>query len=400
MTLLGALSACVGQPSVSSSSEARATPPPATRAPTTMPATTTPEIAATYELEVTPQPPQESRTAAPVPSTPAADFPIDTAVTVPPGYRAEIYAQGLAQPTALTFGPDGRLYVAQLSGEIVAMEGPGAVAQVYIRGLERPLGLVWRGTDLYVMSQGTLSIFPNSGAAPGKRRDLLIGIPTAGMQNNNIILGRDDWLYVGIGSLCDHCRPDNPISGQIRRIKPDGSNWQTYATGLRNSFGLTVAPDGTLWATDNGREDLPPGLPPEELNQIVAGGDYGWPRCYSDRVPDPQGGGTASNCAATIVPVASFPAHTSPVGLVFYTGGTFAPEDNGALFVGLAGAWDRLPEHGRRIVRVHLRDRAPTETSDWSTGWGRPISLINAPNGTLLVADLDRGTITRIVWAK
>ncbi len=232
VALLGALSACAGQPSVSSSSEARATPPPATRAPTTAPVTTPPAIAATYALEVTPQPPQESRTAAPVTSSPAADLPIDTTVTVPPGYRAEIYAQGLAQPTALAFGPDGRLYVAQLSGEIVTVDGPGAVAQVYIHGLERPLGLAWRGADLYVMGQGTLSVFPNSGAAPGKRHDLLAGIPTAGMQNNNIVLGRDDWLYIGIGSLCDHCRPDNPISGQIRRIKPDGSSWQTSATPL------------------------------------------------------------------------------------------------------------------------------------------------------------------------
>jgi len=327
-------------------------------------------------------------------------LPADTAVTVPPGYRAEIYAQGVAQPTALTLGPDGYLYVTQLSGEVVIVDGPGATPRVYISGLERPLGLVWRGADLYMLSQGTLSVFPNSGVTPGKRRDLLTGIPTAGMQNNNLVLGQDDWLYLGIGSLYDHCRPDNPISGQIRRVRPDGSGWQTYATGLRNPFGLTVGPDGTLWATDNGREDLPPGLPPEELNRIVGGGDYGWPHCYGDRVPDPQGGGNATNCAATIPPVATFPAHWSPVGLAFYTSGRFAPEDNGALFVGMAGAWDRSPDHERRIVRVRLQDGAPAETTDWSTGWGRPISLLTAPDGALLVADLDRGTITRIVWSR
>jgi hypothetical protein len=97
------------------------------------------------------------------------------------------------------------------------------------------------------------------------------------------------------------------IADQVRRVRPDGSDWQTYATGVRNPFGLTVGPDGTLWATDNGREDLPPGLPPEELNRIVAGGNYGWPRCYGDRVPDPLGGGNATNCAATIPPRRSRP---------------------------------------------------------------------------------------------
>ncbi|HEY3232323.1 MAG TPA: PQQ-dependent sugar dehydrogenase, partial [Roseiflexaceae bacterium] len=369
LALLGVLSACAAEASPGPPGGAPAQPP-----------TPTPTVMA------------EPVTALPTASAPVSTLPLDAAVSVPPGYRAELYAQGLAQPTALTFGPDGRLYVAQLSGEIVALDGPGATAQVYIRGLERPLGLVWRGADLYVMSQGTLSIFPSSGAVSGNRRDLLTGIPTAGMQNNNLVLGQDGWLYMGIGSLCDHCPPDNPISGQIRRIKPDGSDWQTYATGLRNPFGLTVAPDGTLWATDNGREDLPHGLPPEELNRIIAGGDYGWPRCYGDRVPDPQGGGTIGNCAATIPPAATFPAHSSPVGLVFYTGGAFASDDNGALFVGLAGAWDRSPEHGRRIVRVRLRYNSPAESSDWSIGWGRPIGLIIAPNGALLVADHDRGT--------
>src|SRR5262245_51030719 len=71
-------------------------------------------------------------------------LPADTAVTVPPRYHAEIYAQGLTQPTALTLGPDGHLYVTQLSGELVIVDGPGARPRVYISGLERPLGLVWR----------------------------------------------------------------------------------------------------------------------------------------------------------------------------------------------------------------------------------------------------------------
>ena len=402
LAVLWLFSACTARPSVDSPSDApiQRTPVPTVVSRTSITDATPALIAApaTRALEVTPLPTPATASPVPIPSPAPTTLPRDTAVVVPQGYRAERYAQGLSQPTALAFGPDRRLYIAQLSGEIVVLDGPGAAPQGYISGLERPLGLVWRNADLYVMSQGTLSVFPNSRATAGKRRDLLTSIPTAGMQNNNLVLGSDDWLYVGIGSLCDHCRPENQISGQIRRLRPDGSGWQTYATGVRNNFGLTVAPDGTLWGTDNGREDLPAGLPAEELNRIVAGGDYGWPRCYGDRVPDPQGGGNARNCVATIPPVATFPAHSSPVGLVFYTGGAFAPDDNGALFVGLAGAWDRSAGVGRRIVRVRVRGNAPTETTDWSAGWGRPIGLINAPDGTLLVADLDRGVITRIVW--
>ncbi len=359
--------------------------------------TALPTAPPTIPIEVTAQAAATLLPTLPAAATPTAQPALapDSAVSVPAGYVATIYSSGLSQPTALAWGPDGRLYAAQLSGEVVALAAAGAAPQPYISGLNRPLGLAWRGDDLYVLSQGTLSVFTSSGAAAGPRRDLLTDIPSAGMQNNNLVLGADDWLYMGIGSLCDHCQPDNGISGQIRRVRPDGSDWQTYAVGVRNSFGLTIAPDGALWATDNGREDLPAGLPPEELNQIVQGGDYGWPRCYGDRVPDPDGGGSAESCADTLAPVATFPAHSSPVGLTFYTGTTFAAADQGALFVGLAGAWDRADTAGQRIVRVQLDADAPAVTS-WSTGWSRPIALINAPDGALLVADLDRGLITRI----
>ena len=170
-------------------------------------------------------------------------------------------------------------------------------------------------------------------------------------------------------------------------MRPGGSDWQTYATGLRNPFSLTVGPDGTLWATDNEREDLPPGLPPEELNRIVAGGDYGWPRCYGDRVPDPEGGGNATNCARTMAPVATFPAHWSPVGLAFYTGGRFAPEDNGALFVGMAGVWDRSRDHGRRMVRVRLRD-----------GVERMPRMVGVQDGKPLLQDGGILDVANVIW--
>ena len=78
---------------------------------------------------------------------------------VPPSFRAELYAQGLSSPTALAFGPDGKLYVTQLNGaegagmgQVLSIGGPGAPPDVVLNRLNKPTGLVWRERDLYLVA--------------------------------------------------------------------------------------------------------------------------------------------------------------------------------------------------------------------------------------------------------
>ena len=110
---------------------------------------------------------------------------------------------------------------------------------------------------------------------------------------------------------------------------------QRFATGIRNAVGLAWSPGlHALYATQHGRDalhDSYPKLysveksddtPSEELLKVEAGGDYGWPYCYHDRVLRrlvlaPEYGGDANKagrCADKKLPVLAFPGHWAPDG--------------------------------------------------------------------------------------
>lgn len=141
---------------------------------------------------------------------------------------------------------------------------------------------------------------------------------------------------------------------------------------------------------DNGRDDL--GLAaPEELNRIVEGEDYGWPDCYGiDR---------GRNCQGTVPPVAELEPRSSADGLTFYTGRQFPAEYTNNLFVALYGAHGR--QTGMKVQRVALsriREGYTAQVSDFATGFDRPLDVVVAADGWLLVADFGRGKIYALRW--
>ena len=127
------------------------------------------------------------------------------ALTVPAGWTAERYATGLTRPTALAFGPDGRLYVAQETGQIVVVGVGSAKPRVLARGFHTPLGLAWHGPRLLVSSQGRLDSLNLQGGRLVARRTLVRGLPFGRHQQDNVVIGRDGRLYFGSGSTCDAC---------------------------------------------------------------------------------------------------------------------------------------------------------------------------------------------------
>ena len=93
-------------------------------------------------------------TLAAVATLPAAGT--DQGIRVPAGFRVGIFASGLAQPTAMAYGPDGRIYVTQNGGTLVAIRRGTRKPPALLRGFRIPLGLAWRGHDLFVSEQGRL----------------------------------------------------------------------------------------------------------------------------------------------------------------------------------------------------------------------------------------------------
>jgi glucose/arabinose dehydrogenase len=315
---------------------------------------------------------------------------------LPAGFRIETYASGLESPTAMAFGPDGRLYVTQEGGTLVVTRRGSRRPVVGARSLRSPLGLAWHGRLLFVSQQGRLERFVLRGGRLGSRRTLVRGLPFGRHQQDNVVVGADGRLYLGSGSTCDVCRERDRRSAAILSLRRDGGDLRVFARGLRNPFGLAVQPGtGRLYASVNERDELGTEARPEPAESVVIvrpGAHYGWPRCW----PSYWRKRLVGRCSGVTRPIAYLEPHSSADGIAFYTGDTFPEDYRGDLFVALWGQYNS-ERHGRRVVRVDLlpdgRSRRVTKFAD---GFDHPLALAVDPRGGLLVADWGRGVIYRI----
>jgi glucose/arabinose dehydrogenase len=186
---------------------------------------------------------------------PAAGAP--PGVKVPAGFRVETFASGLTQPTAMAYGPDGRIYVTQTGGSLVAIRRGTTHPQVLARGLRTPLGLAWRGRSVFVSEQGRLERLTLRNGRLAARRVVVKGLPFGQHQQDNVVLGPNGRLYWGSGSTCDVCRERDPRSAAVLSLRPNGRDLRVVARGLRNPYGLAFQPvTGRLYASVNGADDL------------------------------------------------------------------------------------------------------------------------------------------------
>ncbi len=320
-------------------------------------------------------------------------------VVAPPGVAVTVWAQDLGNPTSITFGPDGALYVANLGGDVIALrdlDGNGVVEDGehthYASGLNSPLGLLFVDRDLYVGHRGGLTRLRDndqSGQAD-EFRQLVEGLPALRHQTNGLAVGPDGRLYVGQGSTSDRGETGiQDLEASILVLNPDGSGLSVFARGTRNPYDLGFYP-GTdeLFATDNGR-DVPASGVPDELNLIAANGNYGWPDCWGNFQGD--------QCGGTVAPVLTLPEHSAAAGMAFYTGSMFSEWQNNA-FVALYGANSGDPNIGRRVVRISLSRAGGSwsgEVDDFATGLDRPLDVTGGPDGAIYVADFAAGIIYR-----
>ena len=108
-----------------------------------------------------------------------------------------------------------------------------------------------------------------------------------------------------------------------------------------------------------------------------------------------------------VPPVVELPAHTTPLGMTFYTGTQFPAAYRHALFVSMKGSTTRSEKVGYKLVRVLMKDGRPAGVEDFATGWlkdgavsGRPVGLVTGGDGALYVADDNKGFIYRISYAR
>jgi glucose/arabinose dehydrogenase/mono/diheme cytochrome c family protein len=394
-----------------------------------------------------------------------------------PGFCATVFADNLGHVRHLAAAPDGALYANTWSGRyfrnsppppggfLVALrdtkgDGHANVIQRFGVTVESGgsggSGIAFYNGALYAEENGRIlryAVAPGALVPDAPPTVVLSGLPLTGDHPMHLFVidGKGN-LYVDLGSATNACQSENRIAGS-RGLDPcveketRGGTWRydanksgqvfspagRYVSGIRNGEGFAFDAAGRLFATQHGRDQLYQNwpqlytaeqsaeLPAEELIQLSAGTDYGWPECYYDQnqkklVLAPEyggdGGRTVGLCAQRQAPVAAFPGHWAPNDLAIYLGTRFPASYRGGAFIAFHGSWNRapLPQGGYNVVFQPLADgKASGPSVVFADGFAgaykepgraafRPTGLAVGPDGALYVSDDSHGRIWRITY--
>jgi glucose/arabinose dehydrogenase len=342
------------------------------------------------------------------------DFPLK----LPDNFKIEIFAKNLPGARVMAFGGDGSMWVTRTSAGAVTkltIKDGKVVSQADVFNLTKlrgPHGIAFDPQNpqiFYLAEEHRISkIMLDTEISPQKIADL----PTqgGGHSTRTIEFGPDDRLYVSIGSSCNVCDENDPRRAAIYVMDKDGKNFKQYAKGLRNSVFFDWSEvDGSMWATDMGRDLLGDDTPPDEINVIKEGGNYGWPICYGKNIHDTNFDKKTyirNPCQEPFETPSKvdLQAHSAPLGLDFVPEEGWPEEYWYDLIVAFHGSWNRSTPTGYKLVRIKLDEKGNYQgTEDFITGWlasngalGRPVDVLIQPGGVMYVSDDKAGVIYKI----
>jgi glucose/arabinose dehydrogenase len=335
-------------------------------------------------------------------------------IQLPPGFSIEVYAE-VPEARSMTLGPDGIVFVGSMRrgtvSAVVPRAGERAETVIVARGLNTPNGVAFRDGALYVAEINRILRYDGIAAAlrnPPKPAVVTDRYPSDGHHGWKFIaFGPDGKLYVPVGAPCNVCEADADRYALISRIHPDGSGYEVFARGVRNSVGFDWDPrTKELWFNEHGRDMMGDDMPADELNHAPrAGLHFGFPYCHQGDTPDPELG--KRPCTEFTPPALKQGGHVAPDGLRFYTGTMFPPEYRNRIFIAQHGSWNRSQKSGYRVMMVTLKDNKVERYEPFATGWmeneqawGGPVDVLVMPDGALLVSDDRAGVIYRISYAR
>jgi len=347
--------------------------------------------------------------ASPALPTAEADLP---QLTVPEGFKVEVFAGGLDKPRTLRVADDGTVFVSTWQGNNVYAIPPGGEPKVIYSGLDWPNGIALHGGDLYIAEHSRIVVAKDIMSDldnPPELEELYTGLSEPRPHGWRFLaVGPDEKLYVSNSSPCNICARGEG-DGEIRRMELDGSGAEPILKGMRNTVGFDWSPkDGNLWFTDNQRDWLSEDIPQDELNVLTEEGqDFGFPYCHNGIFTDPEYG-WGRQCSEFTDPVALLGPHTAPLGMRFYEGGMFPEAYKGQIFIAKHGPWNRTVLEGAEVAVAYVDAGTGIEkTEPFMTGFivdnqyvGRPVDVVTMPDGAMLVSDDWNGAIYRVSYGE
>ena len=320
----------------------------------------------------------------------------------------EIWQDGFKQPRFMLLGPSKEILLADSGvngpeGAIYVLQGKERKA--IIERLTRPYGLALHDGWLYVGEPESVKRYKYDAkamTAPGRAKRWFRSRASAAATGRAACcsLAMASRFCVGTGSGSNVSPGEDPRRAAINCYNPDGSGHEIYASGTRNPIGLRWYPGNghfgrrcrsatnwvTIWSPTTSptfrRAASTAGLTPTRGRmRIRATRDSGptwWPRPIQGDV--------------------LLGSHVAVLDFLFYTGTQFPKEYQGGAFLAFHGSWNRSKRVGQSMAFIPFKDGKPSGPmkeilTGWMVGpdsrdvWGRPVGLLQLPDGSLLISE-------------
>jgi glucose/arabinose dehydrogenase len=348
---------------------------------------------------------------------PAGQLPLDK-LKVPPGFKVEIYAEGIPEARSLALGDKGTVFVSnRLLTDVYAIvdrDGKREVKKI-LKGLKAPNGIAFNKGTLYVAERHRITRYDgiedrlDNPPEPKVVIDNLDPTQQPGHFWKFLAFGPDGKLYFNIGSPGNIVMPSYE-QASINRVDPNTGVMENYVRGVRNSVGFDWHPQTReLWFTNHGRDWINDDMPNDTLHRVTRNGmNFGYPFCHQGDFLDPDFG-KGRSCKEFDAPAAKLGAHIAPLGMRFYTGRMFPAEYRDNIFIAMHGSWNRTVKQGYNVMRVSLDANGNAKMVPFLEGfltdakadppmWGRPVDVLVMRDGALLVSDDYNGIIYQISY--
>jgi glucose/arabinose dehydrogenase len=320
--------------------------------------------------------------------TASASASIGAGLTGPSGLTATVHAKDLKHVSALATDAQGRLWVATAAASdagkdaVYLVTAAGATPKKVVTDVHTPLGILWIGDTLYLSEADRVVALTGFDGTAFASRTTIVSFTDGTGELNGVAVGADGRMYVGISAPCDSCTPTETYSASVVSFRPDGSDLQVFASGIRAPVGLAFYPGTSdLFVTMNQRDDLGKRTPGDWLSVVRSGESWGFPSYY---------GQVGTKYESMPRPVAVLDEHAAVSGVAIVTGQLGSSVGTGAA----VAEWTT----GKvRLVRLTTRDDGYTgKTVSFLGGFANPVPVMLDTHGALFVGDWSRGKVYRI----